>query len=249
MKIQLIRNATAKVEYASKTFLTDPVFSPKHSLPSFAGLENNPLVDLPVGVEEIVDDIDGVIISHDHPDHFDSVAVSALPGDIPVFCQPDDAEVIERQGFVNVLPLESTINWQGLTLTRVPGRHGLGRMGEMMGQVSGFVFQSESEPTVYWVGDSILCPEVKKNLEDFRPEIIITHSGGAAFPGQEPIIMDGQQTLDTLRASPEAYLVAIHMEALDHCWLQRQALRDLAEASEISSSKLLIPEDGEFISF
>ena len=249
MKIQLIRNATAKIEYGSKTFLTDPVFSKKNSLPSFAGLEKNPLVDLPMSVQEIMEDIDGVIISHDHPDHFDSAAASDLPGDIPVFCQPGDTEVIQRQGFVNVLPVETSRDWQELTLNRVSGRHGQGRMGDMMGPVSGFVFRSESEPTVYWVGDSILCSEVKKNLEDYRPDIIITHSGGAAFPGQEPIIMDGQQTLDTLRAAPEAYLVAIHMEALDHCWLQRQALRDLIETSEISSSRLMIPEDGEIISF
>ena len=250
MKVQLIRNATMKITYADKTVLTDPVLSAKHSLPSFAGLENNPTVNLPFPVQDILNGLDGVIVSHDHPDHMDSTAISLLPGDTPVFCQPSDEKRIASEGFQNVLPVESARNWESITLTRTEGKHGQGKTGKMMGPVSGFLFQADTEPTLYWVGDSIWCEEVQNVIASYNPDIIITHSGGAAFSHDAaPIIMDGKQTVNAAIAAPEAFIVAVHMEALDHCRVTRTMLRDMADNSGISPSRLLIPEDGETISF
>ena len=103
--------------------------------------------------------------------------------------------------------------------------------------------------TVYWVGDSIWCDPVEKAVESFKPDIIVTHSGGAAIPGFDPIIMDGAQTLEIVRAAPEAVVVAVHLEALDHCGLSREALRQMADAASIPRSRLMIPEDGETLIF
>ncbi|MFW6402009.1 MAG: MBL fold metallo-hydrolase, partial [Desulfohalobiaceae bacterium] len=187
-------------------------------------------------------------VSHIHPDHFDQAAAGKLPRDIPVFCQPGDERLLKKQGLSNVSPVAGSISWEGISIFRVEGRHGEGKMQEMMGEVSGFVLQSETDPTVYWVGDSIFCPEVEQNLEQFRPEVVVTHSGGAAFPGQKPIIMDGEQTLKVLQTAPWATVVAIHMQALDHCWLSREGLRDMAQEEGIPASRLFIPQDGETIS-
>ena len=60
--------------------------------------------------------------------------------------------------------------------------------------------------------------------------------------------MDAEQTLTTLNASPEAVVVAIHMEALDHCNVSRETLRQMADAADMSPSRLMIPKDGETIS-
>ena len=86
-------------------------------------------------------------------------------------------------------------------------------------------------------------------IERFKPDIIITHSGGAKLPGFEYIIMDAEQTLTTVNASPEALVVAIHMEALDHCGVSRETLRQMADSAAIPASRLMIPEDGEIIAF
>jgi hypothetical protein len=119
-----------------------------------------------------------------------------------------------------------------------------------MGQVSGFVLQADGEPTVYWVGDSILCDEVKESISDLKPDIIITHSGGATIPDFEPIIMDADQTLDLFgMVSEEVVVVAIHLGALDHCTVSRARLRELADCRGIAENRLLIPNDGEIISF
>ena len=249
MKIQLIRNATMKLTYAGRTILTDPMLSPKDAIEPFAGIARNPTIELPLPIEEIIKGVEGVIVSHIHQDHYDKTAGTALPKEIPVFCQPGDKEKMAEEGFENIMPVEASHTWEGIILTRTGGKHGSGKILEFMGNVSGFVLQAHGEPTVYWVGDSIWCDDVENAIKTFAPDIIITHSGGATIPGHDPIIMDDGQTLMTINAAQKAVVVAIHMEALDHCGVTRGALREMADKADISTSQLMIPKDGEIIAF
>jgi len=225
------------------------MLSTKGDFEAFAGIAPNPTIELPFQIEDIIKGIESVVVTHDHPDHFDKTGSEALPKMIPVFCQPGIEEKMTVEGFQTVIPIETTYTWEGITITRTDGRHGSGKVLKFIGKVSGFVFQANGEPTVYWVGDSIWCEPVKNTIEKFQPDIIITHSGGAKIPGYEYIIMDAEQTLAALNASPEAVVVAIHMEALDHCNVSREMLRQMADAAAISPSRLIIPKDGETIGF
>jgi L-ascorbate metabolism protein UlaG (beta-lactamase superfamily) len=249
MKLQLIRNATMKITYAGHTLLTDPMLSPKGAFDGFAGIARNPTVELPFPVEAILDGIAAVVVSHTHADHLDPAAIAAIPKEAPLFCQPGDQAKMIENGFHAVTPVEGSLTWEGLTLSRTGGAHGKGEILKRMGDVSGFVFQGKDEPTVYWVGDSIWCDTVQTAIETHSPDIIITHSGGATLPGHAPIIMDVEQTLAMAQAAPDAIVVAIHMEALDHCGVGRQDLRRMADDAGISQSRLMIPADGEALRF
>jgi L-ascorbate metabolism protein UlaG (beta-lactamase superfamily) len=249
MKIQLIRNATMKITYAGRTILTDPMLAPKDAAEPYAGIARNPTIGLPCRVEDVVGGIDSVVVSHLHLDHFDPAAAEALPKTIPVFCQPGDETRISGHGFQRVIPIETSHTWQGVTITRTEGEHGSGEILKATGSVSGFVFQANGEPGVYWVGDSIWCERVANTIEAFRPGITITHSGGATLPGIEPIIMDESQTLAVVNACPDSIVVAVHMESLDHCPVTREALRKMADEASIPPSRLMIPEDGESLIF
>lgn len=81
MVVRQIRNATLFIDYAGLKFLIDPVFAQKATYPPFPSLlraeEYNPLVDLPVPIEEICHP-DAVIITHLHRDHFDKEAALHL---------------------------------------------------------------------------------------------------------------------------------------------------------------------------
>ena len=55
MKIQLIRNATMRIDYDDKMILTDPFLGPKFSVEYFAGISENTLVDLPILPQEVID--------------------------------------------------------------------------------------------------------------------------------------------------------------------------------------------------
>jgi L-ascorbate metabolism protein UlaG (beta-lactamase superfamily) len=249
MEIQEIRNATMKISYSGRTFLTDPYLAPKHSYDPFVGKTRNPTTDLLVPVEEILRGIDAVLVSHVHIDHFDRAAKELLPKEIPLFCQPTDVEKLTGKGFESVRPVEHSDTWKGVTITRTDGQHGTGIWLERLGDVSGFVLQGENEPTLFWVGDSIWCDPVEQVVKDFQPDVIVTHSGGAKFPDSDPIIMDAEQTIAVCKAAPNAVIVAVHLEALDHCLVARADLRSAAEKEGISLRQLLVPSDGETLSF
>ncbi|MGI9534454.1 MAG: MBL fold metallo-hydrolase [Thermodesulfobacteriota bacterium] len=249
MKLQLIRNATMKIEYAGKTILTDPMLAGKYAYETFIGRSPNPLEDLPVSIEEVLSNVELCIVSHLHIDHFDPKAHEVLPKDLQIFCQPGDEPMIESVGFTNVKVLEDSTNWEGIEIIRTPAQHGVGVWIESMGKVSGFVFKAENEPTVYWAGDTVWYDEVEKIISEHKPDIIITHSSGAKLGNSEPIVMDGAQTVELCKFSPDSKVIAIHMESLDHFKISRADLRNLAEREGISTESLLIPADGEELTF
>jgi L-ascorbate metabolism protein UlaG (beta-lactamase superfamily) len=249
MQIQLIRNATLRVDYVQHKFVIDPYLAAKHSRPSFTGASPNPLVDLPCSPLEVIAGIEMALVSHLHSDHFDPAAQDLLPKDVTLLCQPEDKFEIESKGFRDVIPVADTIRWKGITITRTPCQHGTGQILQEMGNASDFVFQAENAPTVYWAGDTIWCEAVSHVISRTRPNIIITHSCGAMWGDHVLIVMDAAQTVAVCRAAPDSTVIATHMEALDHATVSRQALREYAEAQGIGPDKLLIPLDGEKLIF
>jgi L-ascorbate metabolism protein UlaG (beta-lactamase superfamily) len=247
VQLQLIRNATMRIHYAGRLLLTDPFLGAKHAYRSFAGISPNPMVDLPLAAEAVVEGVELVLVSHLHNDHFDPPAWELLPKEIPLFCQPGDEGKIAHKGFQAVTPVEESVEWEGISINRTPGQHGTGQLAEQMGQVSGFVLRAKGEPAVYWAGDTIWYSAVEKVLATFRPELVITHSSGASFKGSDPIVMDAAQTITLCRAAPQATVIAVHMESLDHGTVSRTALRAAAETWDIGPERLLIPADGQTI--
>jgi L-ascorbate metabolism protein UlaG (beta-lactamase superfamily) len=248
MKIQFIRNATMRIGYAGQLILTDPCLAEKGSLPSYANRSTNPTVELPLRVEQILDRIDAVLVSHLHKDHFDPTARDSIPKNTPVFCRSADAAALEKHGFGNLRPVENDIQSGALQIQAVAARHGSSRgVLRDMGTTCGYLLTSEDEPSVYWIGDSVWYGEIEATIARLQPDVIITHSGGAVWNEDELIIMDAEQTIKACRTAPGSRVVAIHMEAFDHCKVTRQDLRETAREAGISDDRLLIPADGEEI--
>ncbi|WP_037077175.1 MBL fold metallo-hydrolase [Neorhizobium vignae] len=246
MKLQLIRNATLKLSYAGRSILIDPYFAPRHSLPSYTGKSANPLTDLPLSVEEVLEGVELVIVSHLHTDHFDSVAKQRVPKHLPLICQPGDEAAIAAEGFIDVAPLEGELVWQGITITRCEGSHGLGPVRDKMGSVMGLTLAAPGEPLIYWAGDTVLYPPVLETVKRVVPDVIVSHSCGALWDG-DLIVMNAAETIELCRSAPEATVVATHMEALDHATVSRAHLREAAHSAGIGPSRLLIPADGDVI--
>jgi L-ascorbate metabolism protein UlaG (beta-lactamase superfamily) len=247
MKLQLIRNATLRLEYAGRIILIDPLLGSKHSYPSYTGIEDNPTVDLPMPATEVLADVDLLLISHLHTDHFDKKAQEIIDKELPIFCQPGDKEIIETYGFKHVDELESETQWDQVGISRTGGQHGTGQWAKRLNPVSGFVFQHANEPTLYWIGDSVWCEEVERALDKYQPQVIVTHSAGAELEDSGPIVMDAAQTIMVCQAASPAVVIATHMEALDHCKTTRKDLQDAVEKSGIDKNRLLIPNDGELV--
>jgi L-ascorbate metabolism protein UlaG (beta-lactamase superfamily) len=245
MEIRFIRNATMVLRYAGRTMLGDPMFG---DVASWMPVMNwpSPTVPLPVPVAEILDGVEASLITHTHLDHFDAAAWEAMDTGLPLFGQPADDAVFAEKGFTDVRPITEPVTWEGITITRVGGTHGV--LPIEGGPVSGFVLQAAGEPTVYWCGDTILDDEVRATIDGFAPDVIITHSGGVlAYSDGGPATMDAPQTIEVARLAPSAVVVAIHLEAISHCTVSRPALRRIADLAGIPPERLRIPVDGERI--
>lgn len=249
ISVQLVRNATLLLEYGGKKILVDPMLSPKGVMESWAGIEKNPTVDLVVPIHQIVEDLDLVLVTHVHPDHFDDAASKVLDKSIRLINQPADKTFFEKRGFSNASVLDDHILWNTISIMRIDAQHGSGEVLEMMGKTSGFVLKAENQPTVYIVGDAIWTDEVKSTIKKFNPDYIIVNSGGAYIQGFDatPIIMDEAQTMDLIGHSGKAKVIAVHMDALDHCRTTRKSLKHKAAEFNVGTDKLIIPQDGEKI--
>lgn len=252
-KITQIRNATILVEYGGSTFLIDPLFADQGSLPGFPASAssqlNNPLVPLPVPKEDLVA-ADAVIVTHLHLDHWDDAAKAAIPNDKPIFAQNEEnAELIRADGFTDVRVLTEATEFNGIKLSKTGGQHGTDETMEAfptMGEVCGVVFSHSDFPTVYVAGDTIWNQHVQAAIDTHKPAAIVMNAGNAVMMGFEPIIMGTEDVLAVHRAAPDAMLIASHMEAINHCILSRQFLRDFSVQNGFEKS-LLIPLDGEAI--
>ena len=71
----------------------------------------------------------------------------------------------------------------------------------------------------------------------------MVNSGGAVMPGgydATPIIMDERQVMALIQESSDAKIIAVHMDAVDHCLTTRAVLRNEAKKMNIGNDKLLL---------
>ena len=259
MKITQVRNATIIVEYNSTKFLIDPWLMPKDYMPGFDVAINSeirqPRVELPFEIEKIVD-VDAVIITHIHPDHWDEFAENALDKNIKVFVQSSvDKDYVISKGFTNVeIIQESWTEYNGITLYKTGTQHGkreiIKPLCDSVGlpyDAMGVVFKSNDEKTLYIAGDTIWCEEVKAALEKYSPDVIVVNACAATVLNGERLIMNIDDVKEVLQNAPNAKVIASHMDTVSHLSLTRNDLKEFKNKNNIDN--LLIPEDGETIDF
>jgi len=252
MQIHFLRHATFILKMGDIQLLIDPMLSRARTLDSIpkSGSKTNPMVELPVGdteLNQLLEQISAVLVTHTHTDHWDPRARELLPKDFPIFYQPENETRIREGGFTKIIPIPNELTWQGINFHRTGGQHGKGENIKRMGPVSGFVVGAEGEPTLYIVGDTLWCPEVADAIQNFGPDVILVNAGAATLNGG-PITMTAEDVIAVCRARPAARVVAVHMEVMNHCTLTREGLRQ-ALAKEKLLEQVLIPVDGEVLTF
>ena len=259
MKITQVRSATIIVEYNNTKFLVDPWLMPKDYMPGFDVAINSdvrqPRVELPFGIEKIVD-VDAVIITHIHPDHWDEFAENALDKNIKVFVQSIiDKDYVITKGFTNVeIIQESGTEYNGITLYKTGTQHGkreiIKPLCDSIGlpyDAMGVVFKSNDEKTLYIAGDTIWCEEVKAALEKYSPDVIVVNACAATVLNGERLIMNIDDVKEVLQHAPNSTVIASHMDTVSHLSVTKNDLKGFKNKNNIDN--LLIPEDGEIIDF
>jgi L-ascorbate metabolism protein UlaG (beta-lactamase superfamily) len=253
MNIQQIRNATIVVEFAGKKFLIDPMLAEKGTYPPFPNSprqdQNNPLESLPTSIDKIIKDIDAVIVTHLHLDHWDEAAKEALPKEIKIFAQnEEDAAEIRDAGFQNVEVLQENTTFEDIQLIKTKGEHGRGEILKLAGLVCGVVFKHSTEKTLYIAGDTVWYDAVQDEIDTHKPEIIVVNAGDNQFLEGGSLVMGKDDVYEVHKAASDAKIIAVHMEAVNHWNLSRAELQNFANEKGISSN-VLIPSDGESYSF
>lgn len=253
MKITQIRNATLLVEYAGKMFLIDPMLAEKGTYPPFPNSlrqdQNNPLVSLPMSMDHIINDLDAVIVTHLHLDHFDDAAKDVLPKDIKMFVQnEEDAEEVRNAGFQHVEVLTEATVFEGIQLIKTKGEHGRGEILKLAGLVCGVVFKHQNEKTLYVAGDTVWYEGVQEEIDAHQPDIIVVNGGDNQFFEGGSLVMGKDDIYEVYKAAPRAKIIASHMEAVNHWTLSREELKSFIGEKGISS-RVLVPDDGDSYTF
>jgi len=238
VRLRLIRHATVLLSTGGKTILVDPMLDPAGARPAVENTPNqrdNPLVELPEPAAVVVQGLDAIVVTHLHQDHFDATAAALLPKDVPLFCAPDDAETLRGHGFADVRPVDDRVDWEGMAITRTAGVHG------PLGPSPGFVIGS-----LYVAGDTVWCDEVRAALDEHRPEVVVVNASGARFLEGGPLVMTVDDVVAVARHAPDAHVVAVHLEAINHCLETRADLHQRLHEEDLTS-QVTVPENGAVV--
>lgn len=254
LKIHHLRNATFVIETKKDVILVDPMLGAKGTLPPFsffrAKIRRNPTVPLPATSQDILQKVTHCLITHRHPDHFDTAAIAYLKEkEIPVTCSYKDEKILRKKGLhiQNSLSYKKKTSFLNGTIEGIPAKHGYGFVAKPMGNVMGFYIELPNIPSIYISSDTIYTYVVDEVLKLYKPEIAVVAAGSARFDILQPLIMTMDEIITFVKNAP-GKVIANHLEALNHCSTTRKSLREALEKEGVSE-KVYIPEDGEVIDF
>ena len=143
-----VGTATVVLRYAGFTVLTDPNFlhAGDHVHLGY-GITAERLTDPAMDIDEIPADVDFVLLSHYHGDHFDHLVERELDRDLPIVTTHHAAEKLAGKEFRETHPLET---WEtlavrkgdaALDITAMPGRHGPPVVAKALPEVMGSMLE------------------------------------------------------------------------------------------------------------
>ncbi|HEV7726965.1 MAG TPA: MBL fold metallo-hydrolase [Modestobacter sp.] len=218
--------ATTLLRLGPFVLLTDPNFLHRGQWAHLGyGLRTRRLTEPALQATQLPD-LDAVLLSHMHGDHWDRIATRSLPKDTPVVTTPEAAACLADRGFTGTADLrpwqihELTRGDDTLRITSVPGVHGPGPLARLLPQVMGSVLElirgGVTGPEVTWrgyiTGDSLFRPVLGEVLERCGPlDVLVPHLGGTKVAGVT-LTMDGRQGADLVELLRPPVTVPVHYD-------------------------------------
>ena len=199
MRVLWVGGPTTRIEIGSFRILTDPMFGEgpesfvmrRHPSTGQLGVPIARLAPLPT-VE--VADLDMVIASHLHADHFDARAVERLHKGVELVAPTVHLPQLRDWGFSRLSGLEWQHertwhkNGERLRVLALPAHHAHDERAEhALGVVNGYLIEYRAENasfTLYWTGDTVWFDDLAKTAASLPPvDLLLPHMGGVGKDG------------------------------------------------------------------
>ncbi len=222
-----VGTATTIIRAGGFTILTDPNFLHAGERAYLGyGLVSTRLTEPAIGVDD-VPDLDVVVLSHVHGDHWDRRARRGLDRGVPVVTTHEAAKKLRRQGFDRAQGLSRwatrTVHRDDatLTITAVPARHAGGVLGTLLPTVNGHVLDVEVGgrlQTRLWLsGDTMLffgLDQIAQRWPDIDAGVL--HLGGTRLPAGLPwgplVTLDGEGGAEAVERVGPRTVVPVHTD-------------------------------------
>jgi L-ascorbate metabolism protein UlaG (beta-lactamase superfamily) len=220
--LEFIGTATTLLRLGPFTLLTDPNFLHRGQRAYLGkGLFSKRLTE-PAMTPAELPELDGVVLSHLHGDHFDRVARRELVRDRPVLTTPEAARRLRSWGFAESLDMRPwdtttlTKDDSTLTVTSTPGEHAPSWARRLLPPVMGSVLElsrAGSAPLrVYVTGDTLHRPWLREVVDRCGPlDAMVVHLGGTRALGVL-VTMDAAQGADLVDLLQPGVTVPIHYD-------------------------------------
>jgi L-ascorbate metabolism protein UlaG (beta-lactamase superfamily) len=183
-------------------------------------------------------ELDLIVLSHHHGDHFDERAAAGLPTHVPIITTPHAARKLRRQGFTDPRPLDTwdrQVLRRGdleLSITALPAKHAPQPLEALLPPVMGSLLEltrrGERRLRMYVSGDTLLhdrLEEIPRRYPDIH--IGLFHLGGTRVLGVL-LTMDARQGVDAVRLIDPDVAIPIHY---DDYTVFRSPLEDFRRAA------------------
>lgn len=241
--IFFIGNATVLIKYAGFTILTDPTFIHMHEkVPLGYGLDTTRLTNPAMEINQLPQ-LDLVLLSHFHGDHFDQVTIRELDKSLPVVTNSHAVDELSIRGFTNTKKLET---WENtaftkkdnnnnnieLQITATPGRHGPFPVAMFLPKVMGSILdfkrkgdRNDSNSTtssnsnqlfrIYITGDTTVFDDIKEIPKRYpNIDLALLHLGGTTIMGIM-LTMDAKEGLEMFNIVNPKKAIPIHYNDYD----------------------------------
>ena len=217
-----VGTATVIIRYAEFTILTDPNFlhSGDHAHLGY-GIRSERKTDPAIEIGELPLDLDFVLLSHYHGDHFDHVVERELDQSLPIVTTRHAADELAEKGFHETYPLDT---WEEMTvrkgdvelaITSTPGRHGPPVVEKALPPVMGSVLEFHSEEgrtplRLFITGDTVMYDDLEEIPERYpQIDIALLHLGGTKILGVL-LTMDAEQGVKAVELFDANTSIPIH---------------------------------------
>ncbi|MEO7262928.1 MAG: MBL fold metallo-hydrolase [Jatrophihabitantaceae bacterium] len=219
-----IGTATTLIRYGELTLLTDPNFLHQGQRAYLGyGLTAKRLTEPALTIEQLPE-LDLIVLSHLHGDHWDRQAQRGLDRQLPIITTTHASKRLQLRGFARATGLRtwgSTELVKGNTrvrITSMPGRHAPGLLRRVLPPVMGSLleFGSLSQPVelrMYLTGDTLFIDDLHEIPVRYPViDAAVLHLGGTTLPGGLMVTMDAIQGADLLELVKPRLAIPVHYD-------------------------------------